>query len=225
MTTTGLIAKKIGMTRMVDAEGRLTAVTLLQVASQKVTKILTPERDGYHGIQVGYYEKSEKHLAKPDMGRLRKVNIQENFTRFKEFRLDAAPQGVEVGAPLEPTLFEGVKALDITGLTKGRGFTGAHKRWNSAVGRMAHGSRFHRSPGSLGNRSTPGRVFKGKKIPGCYGDEQVTLQNLQVMDIDKESRVIAIRGSVPGHRDGFLILAPSIKVKVSKATPVAAKAK
>src|SRR5690242_2418530 len=98
MTRPGLIAKKIGMTRMVDAEGQMTPVTLLQVEQQRVTKILTPERDGYHGFQVGYYIKAEKHLNKPDVSRLRKASVQENYTRFKEFRLEAAPQGLELGA-------------------------------------------------------------------------------------------------------------------------------
>lgn len=223
MTTTGLIAKKIGMTRMVDADGLMTAVTLLQLAPQKVTKILTPERDGYHGIQVGYLEKREKHLNKPDISRLRKANVTENFTRFKEFRLAGAPQGVELGAQIDLAGLEGIKAVDVTGITKGRGFTGATKKHNAAVGRMSHGSRFHRSPGSLGMRSTPGRTFKGRHQPGHYGDEQITLQNLQVMDIDKENMVVALRGSVPGHRDGFLVLAPSIKVKVKKAAPAKAK--
>jgi large subunit ribosomal protein L3 len=222
MTTTGIIAKKIGMTRMVDGEGQLTAVTLLQVETQRVTKILTPERDGYHGIQVGYYTKAEKHLTKPDLTRLRKSSIQDNFTRFKEFRLEGAPS-IEIGHQFKAEVLEGVKAIDATGITKGRGFAGAHQRWNSAVGRMSHGSRFHRRPGSLGMRSTPGRTFKNRHQPGHMGHEQVTIQNLDVLDIDKENNVIAVRGSVPGHRDGFLILAPSIKVKTAKAAPAGKK--
>lgn len=216
MMTAGLIAKKIGMTRMVDANGQLTAVTLLQVEAQKVTKVLTPERDGYSAYQVGYFVKAEKRLGKPDMNRLRKANIQENFTRFKEFRPDVLPEGVALGASVELGLFEGVSTVDVTGITKGRGFAGAHVKWNAAVGRMSHGSRFHRSPGSLGMRSTPGRVFKNRHQPGHYGSEQTTVQNLQVLDVDKENRVLAVRGSVPGHRDGFLIVKPSIKAKAVK---------
>jgi large subunit ribosomal protein L3 len=223
MTTTGIIAKKIGMTRMVDAEGQMTPVTLLQVEPQRVTKILTPERDGYHGIQVGYYVKSEKHLNKPDIHRLRKASIADNFTRFKEFRLEGAPEGVEVGTAMSAGLLEGVPAIDATGITKGRGFAGAHQLHNAAVGRMSHGSRFHRSPGSLGMRSTPGRVFKNRPQPGHMGTDQVTVQNLDVMDIDTENNVIAVRGSVPGHRDGFLVLAPSVKIKKPKKSAQAAK--
>lgn len=222
MTTTGLIAKKIGMTRMVDANGQMTAVTLLQVTTQKITKVLTPERDGYHGIQVGYLEKKEKHLTKADLSRLRKVSVTENFARFKEFRLDGANPDLAVGAELKVDLLEGVKAVDAVGISKGHGFAGAHVRWNSAVGRMSHGSRFHRSPGSLGMRATPGKVMKNRHQPGHHGNAQVTIQNLDVLDIDKANAVVAVRGSVPGHNSGFVVLAPSLKIKAPKA-PVGKK--
>lgn len=222
----GLIAKKIGMTRMVDAEGQMTPVTLLQVEAQKVTKVLTEDRDGYHGYQLGYFPKREKHLNKADTHRLRKASIQENYTRFKEFRAEAPVTELAVGAPVELAKFlEGVTAVDITGICKGRGFAGAHVKWNAAVGRMSHGSRFHRRPGSLGMRSTPGRVFKGRHQPGHYGDTQTTVQNLQVLDVDQANRVVAVRGSVPGHRDGFLIIQPSIKMKAPKAKVAAAPKK
>ena len=224
MTTAGLIAKKIGMTRMVDAEGQMTAVTLLQVTQQKVTKILTPERDGYHAIQVGYYPKAEKHLTKPDVARLRKVGVTDNFTRFREFRRAEAPKDLAIGAPVVIAALEGISAVDITGITKDRGFSGAHRRWNAAVGRMSHGSRFHRQPGSLGMRSTPGRVMKNRHQPGHMGDERTTIMNLKVLDFDKENSVLAVRGSVPGHREGFLVIRPSIKTKKKKAAaPAPAK--
>jgi large subunit ribosomal protein L3 len=209
-TPKGLVAKKIGMTRMVDKNGQMIAVTLLQVENQKVTKILTKERDGYDAYQVGYKETKEKNLAKPDVARMRKVNVKENFTTFKEFRTEA-PVAVELGAQLTTELLNGVTAVDVTGLTKGRGFSGSVKRWDTAVGRWSHGSRFHRSPGSLGTRTTPGRVFMGKKIPGVYGTEQVTIQNLSVVDVDKENSLIALSGAVPGHRNGYLFIKPSIK--------------
>ena len=220
MTTAGLIAKKIGMTRMVDAEGQMTAVTLLQVEPQKVTKLLTEERDGYLGYQIGYFPKREKHLNKADITRLRKSDITDNFSRFKEFRVQQLGE-LLVGTAVEFTkFFEGVSSVDVTGITKGCGFSGAHKRWNSAVGRMSHGSRFHRRPGSLGMRSTPGRVFKNRHQPGQEGNTQTTIQNLQVLDVDQTNNVVAVRGSVPGHKDGFLIVRPSIKVQSNKtATP------
>ncbi len=209
-TPKGLVAKKIGMTRMVDKNGQLIAVTLLQVENQKVTKVLTKERDGYDAYQVGFKETKEKNLAKPDVARMRKVNVSDNFTQFKEFRTEA-PVAVELGAQLTTELLNGVTSVDVTGLTKGRGFTGSVKRWNTAVGRWSHGSRFHRSPGSLGTRTTPGRVFKGKPVPGHYGVEQVTIQNLSVVDVDKENSLIALSGAVPGHRNGYLFINPSVK--------------
>jgi large subunit ribosomal protein L3 len=198
-TPKGLVAKKIGMTRMVDKNGQLIAVTLLQVENQKVTKVLTKERDGYDAYQVGFKETKEKNLAKPDVSRMRKVNVSDNFTQFKEFRTEA-PVAIELGAQLTTELLNGVTSVDVTGLTKGRGFTGSVKRWNTAVGRWSHGSRFHRSPGSLGTRTTPGRVFKGKPVPGHYGVEQVTIQNLSVVDVDKENSLIALSGAVPVHQ-------------------------
>jgi len=198
---------------MVDENGTIRAVTLVQIENAKVTKVLNPERDGYHGIQVGYYDKKEKHLNKPDISRLRKAGIDENYSRFKEFRFDDAQEGMEVGAQLTTDLFEGVTAVDVTGLTKGRGFQGATKRWNHKTGRRTHGSRFHRRPGSLGMRTTPGRVFKGKHMPGHMGHKQRTVQNLAVLDVDKDSGTIAIKGSIPGNRHEFVILKPSVKAK------------
>jgi large subunit ribosomal protein L3 len=210
-TPKGLVAKKIGMTRMIDKNGHMIAVTLLQVENQKITKILTKGRDGYDAYQVGFYEKAEKNLTKPDIARLRKQNISENFSNFKEFRLEKELSGIEVGHKLTTELLSGVGSVDVTGITKGRGFTGSVKRWDTACGRMSHGSRFHRSPGSLGTRTTPGRVFHGKPVPGHYGVEQVTIQNLGVVDVDAENNLIALRGAVPGHRNGYLIINPSIK--------------
>ncbi|MCX6126074.1 MAG: 50S ribosomal protein L3 [Proteobacteria bacterium] len=210
-TPKGLVAKKVGMTRMIDKNGHMIAVTLLQIENQRITKILTKARDGYDAYQIGYYEKAEKNLTKPDVARLRKQNIAESFARFKEFRVEAPLAGVDVGHQLTTSIFDGVGAVDVTGITKGRGFTGSVKRWDTACGRMSHGSRFHRSPGSLGTRTTPGRVFHGKPVPGHYGVEQVTIQNMGVVDIDTDNNLIALKGAVPGHRNGYLIINPSIK--------------
>ena len=209
----GLIAKKVGMTRVVGESGQMIPVTLLKVVNQKVTKVLTPERDGYHGLQVGYYEKAEHRLTKPDITRLRKVSIQENFSRFKEFRLDSAEEGVEVGAEFGVDRLGAPTSLDVTGITKGHGFEGAITRWGHKTGRRTHGSHFHRRPGSLGQRTTPGRVYKNKEMPGHMGCAQRTVQNLKVVDIDAENNVIAIKGSVPGFRDGFVLVQPSLKAK------------
>lgn len=204
----GLVAKKVGMTRIVDEDGQMIPVTLLQVAEQAVTKVCSLEKEGYHAIQVGYFEKAEHRINKPDLSRLRKASVAQNFTRFKEFRLDAPLEGVAAGAKLSASLFDGVTSVDITGFVKGRGFEGAIRRWNHARGRMTHGSDFHRRPGSLGTRTTPGRVFKNKEQPGQWGNEQCTVKNLKVLDIDTQANTIAIRGSVPGFKDGFVFVRP-----------------
>lgn len=216
MTIHGLIAKKVGMTRVLDAEGQMIPVTLLKVEGQKVTKLLTPERDGYHGIQLGYAVKAEKNLTKPDVSRLRKVGISESFSRFKEFRTEGPVDGLSLGSSISVSLYSDVSSVDVTGITKGHGFEGAITRWNHAGGRRSHGSHFGRLPGSLGMRTTPGRVFKNKEVPGHMGVEQVTIQNLKVVDVDVEANVIALKGSVPGSRNGFVIVKPSVKAKEPK---------
>lgn len=209
----GIIAKKVGMTRVLDDAGQMVPVTLLKIEEQSITKILTPEKDGYHGIQIGYYVKPEHRLNKPDTARLKKANIEKTFSKFKEFRLSQDIEGFEVGKALDASALGEVSAVDVTGITKGHGFEGAITRWGHATGRRTHGSHFHRRPGSLGMRSTPGRVFKNKKMPGHMGVAQRTIQNLKVVDIDADSNVIALKGSVPGHRDGFVVVKPSIKGK------------
>lgn len=210
----GLIAKKIGMTRVVDEMGQMVPVTILKIENQKITKILTPENDGYSALQVGYYEKAEKALTKADVGRLKKVQLKESFTRFKEFPVARGEEeGLKVGAALSVSLFEQVSNVDVTGITKGHGFEGAITRWGHKTGRRTHGSHFHRRPGSLGQRTTPGRVYKNKKMPGHMGNAKRTVQNLKVFEVDVQANIIAIKGSVPGYRDGFVIVRPSCKIK------------
>ncbi len=211
MTETGLIARKVGMTRMVDANGDMIPVTLLQVEDQKITKVLTPERDGYHGVQVGYFQKQEKNLTKADLQRLRKAGVEDNYSRFVEIRTPGPLEHYEIGKSLSVSLLEGIQSVDVTGYTKGRGYQGSVKRWGTAIGRMTHGSRFHRRPGSLGQNSTPARVYKNKKMPGQTGVEKTTIKNLVVVDIDMDQQVIALRGSVPGNRHGYLEIRPTNK--------------
>lgn len=200
----GLIAKKIGMTRIVSEDGEIVPVTLLQVPTQKITKVLSGEKDGYEGYQVGYFEKSEKNLTKPDTGRLRKVGVSENFAKFIEFRTEGSASDRKIGDALTAEILKDVKTLNITGYTKGRGFQGAVKRWGASIGRMTHGSRFHRRPGSLGQCTTPGRVFKNKHQPGHMGVEKRTALNVKVVDVDVERNVIAIKGSIPGWRESYV---------------------
>ena len=200
----GLIAKKVGMTRVVDARGEMVPVTLLKVEKQKITKVLSTDKDGYSGFQVGFMVKSEKNITKADVTRLRKSGVEENFSKFMEFRTPADVKDLKVGEAVTADLFKDVQSVDITGLTKGRGFQGAVKRWGASIGRMTHGSRFHRRPGSLGQCTTPGRVFKGKHQPGQMGAKTQTVQNLSVVKVDPETGVIAIKGSIPGNRKSLV---------------------
>ena len=202
VTQKGLIGKKIGMTRMANDNGQIIPVTLLKIEGQKVTKLLSTERDGYQAYQVGYSEKTKKNITKADTNRLRKVGIEENFSQFKEFR--AGVEGLTLGDVLTLEAFKGVKTVDVTGIVKGRGYQGAVKRWGVAIGRMTHGSRFHRRPGSLGSNTSPGRVYKNKPQPGHMGDSTKTIKNLTVMDMDLQNNVIALKGSVPGFNGGYI---------------------
>jgi large subunit ribosomal protein L3 len=210
-TNKGLIVRKIGMTRTVDADGEMIPITLLKVEDQEVTKLLDLQRDGYHGYQVGYLVKNEKNLSKADVYRLRKVKVESNYGRFSEFRCKSAEEAAanQVGAKVTAELLAGISYLDVTGITKGRGFQGAVKRWNSAIGPKGHGSRFHRRPGSLGQNSSPARVYKNKHQPGHLGTETVTIKNIKVFEVDVAQNVIAVKGSVPGHREGYLAIRPS----------------
>lgn len=205
----GLVAKKVGMSRVVDAYGHFVAVTLLVIEKQAITKVLTMEKNGYCGYQVGYFQKAEKNLNRPDIFRLRKAGIETLYSKFCEFRLPLEKVGeqgeqindeITVGKTLDAADLEGVSFLNVSSHTKGRGFQGSVKRWNFRIAAMSHGSKYHRRTGSLGNCTTPGRVMPGKKLPGHYGDERRTLKNLEVIDLDKEKNLVAVKGGVPGNR-------------------------
>lgn len=210
----GIIAKKIGMSRVFSGDGQVIPVTLLKIEMQKITKVLTPERDGYRAIQLGYFQKAKHRLTKADIARLKKCGVDETYTRFKEFRLDDAERpGFELGALFDLKVMNLPSTVDVTGVTKGRGFEGAIGRWGHKTGRRSHGSHFHRRPGSLGMRSTPGRVFKNKGMPGHMGDVNRTVQNLAVVKMDTENNILAVKGSVPGYKNGYVIVRPSINSK------------
>jgi len=214
MSTPGIIVKKVGMTRIVDSTGNMIAVTLVQADDQQVTKILTLESNGYSAVQIGYHEKRDKHLTKADKARLEKAGITKKYSDFREMRCTPEDAGVhQIGQAVTVAAFEGVSAVDVTGVVKGRGFQGTTRRWNTRTGRRTHGSRYHRRGGSIGQRTTPGKVMKNKHMPGQMGNVNSTVQNLKVVDLDTQANVIALKGSIPGHRDSYLLLRPSIKVK------------
>ena len=199
----GLIAKKIGMTRVCAEDGVVTPVTLLQVEKQVVTKVLDKDKDGYCAFQLGYQVKAKKNLTKADHGRLSKVNIKDSYSKFSEFRI-LDNDSYALGKTISAEIFKDISSVDVTGISKGKGFQGAVKRWGASIGRKTHGSRFQRRPGSLGQCTTPGRVYKNKHQPGRMGTDKVTVSNVRIIDIDIENNIIAIKGSVPGHKECYL---------------------
>ena len=223
MAVLGVVTQKVGMSRFVDEYGKMVAVTLLKVPSQQVTKILTEDKNGYQGYQVGFDEKkSEKKLTLADYYRLKKSGIEKFYKKFLEFRYyhhssslkdqkDKAQDSklsLKLGQELSAADLTGVSYVDASGLTKGRGFQGCVKRWGFRISSMSHGSRYHRRSGSIGNCATPGRVAKGKKLPGRYGNARRTVKKLKVMVVDDKMNLIAVKGSVPGNKGCSIEIRP-----------------
>lgn len=200
----GILGKKLGMSQVFTPEGLRIPVTVIEAGPCVVTQKKTVETDGYNAIQVGYDPVPMHRLTKPQAGHMKKAG-KGGFRRTREFRLDDI-NDFEVGSEIGSDIFDIGDKVDITGKTKGRGFQGVIKRWGQSRGPMTHGSGFHRAPGSMGAGSTPGRVFKGKKLPGHYGDERVTVSNLEIVGTVPDKNLVLIKGSVPGGRNGTLII-------------------
>ncbi|WP_022670818.1 50S ribosomal protein L3 [Hippea alviniae] len=197
----GLIAKKLGMTQLY-VDGKAVPVTVLEAQDGVITQIKTKEKDGYNAIVVGFIDTKETRLNKPMLGVFKKVGVPPK-KMLKEFRVEN-PTEYEVKAQIKVDIFQKGDIVDVIGKTKGRGFTGVMKRHNFAGGPDSHGSMFNRRPGSIGNCEFPGRVVKGKKMPGHYGDERVTIKNLEVMYVDPEKNLIAVKGAVPGSKGSYV---------------------
>ena len=206
----GLIGKKIGMTQIFDEHGRVIPVTVIEAGPCVIAQIKTVESDGYD-IQLGFGDVKEKKLTKPVKGHFTKVNVTPK-KHLREFRLDSI-EGYTVGQELKADVFAAGDKLDIQGTSKGKGFQGVIKRHGQSRGPMGHGSMYHRRPGSMGPTSTPGRVFKGKKLPGHMGALTITIQNLEVVKVDLDKNVILVKGSVPGAKGAILKLKASVKSK------------
>ena len=205
----GIIGKKIGMTQIFDEVGNVIPVTVIEAGPCVVAQVKTAENDGYDAIQLGFQDAKEKHLNKPELGHFAKAGVA-NKKYLKEFRLDDC-SGYEVGAAVTADIFAAGEKVDVTGITKGRGYTGAIKRWNLHKLRMTHGvGPVHRQSGSMGVID-PARIFKNKKMAGQYGNEKVTVLNLNVVKIDKENNLIAVKGAIPGARGGIVFIRDSIK--------------
>ena len=205
----GIIGKKLGMTQIFDEKGNVVPVTLIEAGPCVVAQKKTVENDGYAAIQLAYQDAKKKHLTKAEQGHFEKAGVAMK-KHLKEFRLDDV-SAYEIGAVVTVDTFANGEKVDITGITKGHGYTGAIKRWNLAKLRMTHGvGPVHRQSGSMGVID-PARIFKNKKMAGQWGNEQVTIQNLSVVKIDAEKNLIAVKGAVPGAKGGIVFVRDSVK--------------
>lgn len=206
----GIIGKKLGMTQIFDENGNVIPVTVIEAGPCTVVQKKTVDHDGYSAVQLGFEDVSEKRLSKPAAGHFKKAGVQTK-RHLKEFRLEDA-ENMNAGDVIAADTFAAGDKVDITGITKGRGYTGSIKRWNHHILRMTHGTGpIHRQPGSMGANSTPSRIYKNKKMAGQYGNEQVTILNLEVVKVDAEKNIIAVKGAVPGSRGGIVFLRNSVK--------------
>lgn len=206
----GIIGKKIGMTQVFDEIGNVIPVTLIEAGPCVVSQIKTVENDGYNALQLGFIEMPEKRATKPQKGHFKKAGTSPK-RHLKEFRL-CDISGYNIGETVRADVFAAGEKVDITGTSKGHGFSGAIKRWGQHRLRMTHGTGpVHRNVGSLGANSTPSRIFKNKRMPGHYGNEKVTVLNLDVVKVDAEKNIIAVKGAVPGPRGGIVFLRNTVK--------------
>lgn len=206
----GIIGKKLGMTQIFTENGSVIPVTVIEAGPCAVTQVKTKERDGYSAVQLGFSEMKEKRANKPTAGHFKKAGVTPR-RHLKEFRLDSI-DGLAAGSVISADTFAAGEKVDITGITKGRGYTGVIKRWNHHIIKMTHGTGpVHRQVGSMGANSSPSRVFKNKKMAGQYGNEQVTVLNLAVVKVDAEKNLIAVKGAVPGAKGGIVFIRDSVK--------------
>ena len=205
----GIIGKKVGMTQIFDEKGNVIPVTVIEAGPCVVAQVKTVETDGYSAVQLGFGDVKEKKMNKPEKGHFAKANVA-NKKHLREFKLDDA-QNLKVGDEIKADVFVAGDKIDVQGITKGKGFQGVIKRHGQSRGPMGHGSMYHRRPGSMGSTSTPGRVFKGKKLPGHMGVATVTIQNLDVVRVDIDKNVILVKGSVPGNKGAILKIKSAAK--------------
>ncbi len=204
-----IIAKKIGMTQIFMDDGRLVPVTVLEAGPCTVTQVKTIENDGYKAVQMGFMDKKEHRTNKPDKGHFDKSGSTPKKV-VKEFRLDDS-ETYEAGQVVKADVFAEGDVIDVVGTSKGKGFAGSIKRHGFGRGPMGHGSKYHRSSGSMGQASSPSKVFKGKKLPGHMGHERVTVQNLKVVRVDAETNTILVKGAVPGPRKSIVTIRDAVK--------------
>lgn len=203
-----IIARKVGMTRLWK-DDKVVPVTVLKAGPCIVVQKKTVEKDGYNAVQLGFEEVNEKRLTKPMLGVFKKANVKP-MRVLKEFRVDNVDQ-YTIGQEITVAIFQEGDKIDITGWSKGRGYSGAMRRWNFQGGPKAHGAKFHRELGSVGQHTEPARIFKGKRMPGRYGNERVTVLNSEVVKIDTENNLLAVKGGVPGARGSLVLIRSAVK--------------
>ncbi|MGC8955975.1 MAG: 50S ribosomal protein L3 [Fervidobacterium sp.] len=203
-----IIARKVGMTRLWK-DDKVIPVTVLKAGPCVVVQKKTVEKDGYNAVQVGFEEIIEKKLTKPMLGVFKKANVRP-MRVLKEFRVENVDE-YSVGQEITVAIFQEGDKIDITGWSKGRGYSGAMKRWNFQGGPKAHGAKFHRELGSVGQHTEPARIFKGKRMPGRYGNERITVLNSEVVKIDTENNLLAVKGGVPGARGSLVLIRSAVK--------------
>ncbi|MGV6858643.1 MAG: 50S ribosomal protein L3 [bacterium] len=210
----GLVGTKVGMTRVFTPEGGSIPVSVIEMKPNRVTQVKTPESDGYAAIQVTRGEVKASRLSKPEAGHFAAANVAAGEGLW-EFRVDAVEGEVPaIGSELSVDMFEEGQSVDVTGISKGKGFAGTIKRYNFAGKDATHGNSInHRTPGSIGQCQTPGRVFKGKKMSGHMGDVRTTTQNLEVVRVDAERGLLLIKGAVPGAKQGSVVVRPAVKAR------------
>ena len=204
-----LIGKKVGMTQIFDEKGKVIPVTVIEAGPCVVAQVKTVESDGYNAVQLGFGDVKESKVNKPIKGHFTKSKLTLK-KHLREFRIDDVAS-VKVGDELKADVFAKGDKVDIQGTSKGKGFQGVIKRHGQSRGPMGHGSMYHRRPGSMGPTSTPGRVFKGKKLPGRMGNNTITIQNLEVVSVDLDKNLILVKGSVPGANGAILKIKSSVK--------------
>ena len=205
--TLGVIGEKLGMTQVYDENGLCIPVTVIKVEPATVCQVKTDETDGYNAIQVGVKSAKEKHLTKAQIGHFKKNNL-ENFRHLQEFKVEN-PQDYTVGQKIDLSVLSDISKVDVTGKSIGKGFQGTVKRHNFSRGPMAHGSKNHREPGSIGAGTTPGRVVKGKRMAGNMGNEKVTVTKLSIVKVDTDKNLLLVKGSVPGPEGKLVTIKPS----------------
>ena len=208
----GILATKVGMTQIFNEDGVLTPVTVLLAGPCVVTQVKTAENDGYDAVQVGFVDKRAKLVSKPVKGHFDKAGV--SYKRYvREFKFENASE-YSVKDEIKADIFATGDKIDVTAISKGKGFQGAIKRHGQSRGPMAHGSKFHRHAGSNGSCSDPSKVFKGKKMPGQMGNKRVTIQNLEIVKIDAENNLILVKGAVPGPKKSLVTIKETVKAAV-----------